>query len=73
MSQPIEVRWWDVLGVLAVFWLPGATIWMILGWRAYRELRRQRDLDRLEADSLREEGFSPGPPTRHRPSDQLDE
>lgn len=67
-SHGLELRWWDVAGVLVVFWLPGATIWMILGWRAYRDFRRIRREHLLDAEASAAEGYPPpGPPTTDQP------
>jgi len=67
----VEASWRDVLGVLALFLgLPSACFLCFI-LREWRRLRRERDLDRLEAESLRDEGFSPGPP-RPPPSSEPD-
>jgi len=60
LEQPAGTLWW-VLGVF--LGLPAACVICILG-RALRDFLRQRRLDRLEAESLRDEGYPPpGPPT----------
>lgn len=67
-SQGLQLRWWDVAGVLVVFWLPGATIWLILGWRSYREFLVQRRRDQKEAEAMAAEGFPPpDPPATDQP------
>jgi len=64
ISETGGAGWRDVLGALALFLgLPTACLICILG-RALRDFLRQRHLDRLEAESLRDEGYPPpGPPT----------
>lgn len=50
------------------FWLPGALIWLILGWRALSGLRRERNLIRRIAEAEAAEGYPPpDPPTTDQP------
>jgi hypothetical protein len=64
-----EADYWRTLVLaLLVFWLPGAAIWMILGWRAYREFQKLRDLHRIDAEATAAEGYPPpDPPTTDHP------
>jgi hypothetical protein len=64
-----EGDYWRTLAIALVgFWLPGATIWGILGWRAYREFLRSRDAARKEAETSAAEGYPPpDPPTTDQP------
>lgn len=70
MVQQLEVGWRDVVMVelcLLALLAPGIS-WVI--WRMLREIREDRRRDQAEAEALRAEGFPPGRPARHRPSNR---
>jgi len=54
----------DVWLSLLAFWVSPMTTFLYLIWREGRRLRRERDLDRLEEERMRAEGYPPpDPPT----------
>jgi hypothetical protein len=60
----------DVVGAILLFVWPPASVLLILGWREWRRLRRERERLLLEAEATAAEGFPPpGPPTTDQPPD----
>jgi len=57
-----EPGWVDRALVIAVFTVPPASIFIYLVLREWLYLRRWKRRYQTEEDSLREEGFPPGPP-----------
>jgi hypothetical protein len=63
-----ERLWVDVLLALLLFIWPPMTVWLTFALRELGRLRRQRNLDRLEAELMSAEGFPPpDPPTTDQP------
>jgi hypothetical protein len=58
----------DVLLSIALFLGPPLAAMLIRILMVAREIREERRRDQAEAEALRAEGFPPGHPTHHRPS-----
>lgn len=70
MRSALEVGWLDVVMVeLVLLTLLSPGISYVI-WRMLREIREDRRRDQAEAEALRAEGFPPGRPARHRPSNR---
>lgn len=54
--------WITVAVSLGLFWLPAVALFIAFVWREMARLRRDREALKREAESLRDEGYPPGPP-----------